>query len=110
MTGAASPAYGEAELRALAGNINQSKDAAVIFATDPNSAIRQKAIDLLAEAGRRTGLAANATASRSQSRAANARRACECAVSASRFLMVFPPLLPRVAGANSLAPAHDRSG
>jgi DNA-binding transcriptional ArsR family regulator len=56
----ASPAFGEAELRALARDINQSKDAAVIFATDPHAAVRQKALDILAEAERRTGLTTNA--------------------------------------------------
>jgi hypothetical protein len=56
----ASPAFGEAELRALAGDINKSKDAAVIFATDANPAVRQKALDILAEAERRTGLPTNA--------------------------------------------------
>lgn len=56
----ASPAFSEAELRALAGDINKSKDAAVIFATDANPAVRQKALDILAEAERRTGLPTNA--------------------------------------------------
>jgi hypothetical protein len=56
----ASPAFGEAELRALAGEINKSKDAAMIFATDPNPAVRQKALDILAKAERETGLATNA--------------------------------------------------
>jgi hypothetical protein len=56
----ASPAFGEAGLRALAGSINASDDAAVIFATDPNPAVRQKALDILAEAERRTGLPTNA--------------------------------------------------
>jgi IS5 family transposase len=56
----ASPAYGETELRALADDINKSKDAAVIFATDANPVIRQKALDILAEAERRTGLPTNA--------------------------------------------------
>jgi hypothetical protein len=56
----ASPAVGEAELRALAGDINKSKDAAVIFATDPDPTIRQKALDILAEAERRIGLPTNA--------------------------------------------------
>lgn len=55
-----SPAFGEAELRALAGDINKSKDTAVIFATEANPAIRQKALDILAEAERRTGLPTNA--------------------------------------------------
>ena len=59
-TRVASPAFGEAELRALAGDINQSQDAAMIFATDPNAAVRQKALDILAEAERRTGLPTNA--------------------------------------------------
>ena len=56
----ASPAFGEAELRSLADDINQSSDAAVIFATDADPAVRQKALDILAEAARRTGLPANA--------------------------------------------------
>lgn len=56
----ASPAFGEAEVRALAADINQSKDAAVIFATDANPAVRRKALDILAEAERRTGLPTNA--------------------------------------------------
>jgi hypothetical protein len=56
----ASPAFGEAELRALARDISRSKDAAVIFATDPNTAVRQKALDILAEAERRTGLPTDA--------------------------------------------------
>jgi len=56
----ASPAYGEAELRALASYINKSKDALVIFANDPNPVVRQKAMDILAEAERRTGLPTNA--------------------------------------------------
>jgi IS5 family transposase len=56
----ASPAFGETELRALTEDINRSKDAAVIFATDANPTIRQKALDLLAEAVRRTGLPTNA--------------------------------------------------
>ncbi len=56
----ASPVFGEAELRALAGDINKSEDAAVIFATDTNPALRQKALDILAEAERRTGLSTNA--------------------------------------------------
>lgn len=56
----ASPAFGEAELRALAADINKSKDAAVIFATDANPAVRQKALDILAEAERRTELTTNA--------------------------------------------------
>lgn len=56
----ASPAFGEAPLRALAGDINKSDDAAVIFATDANPAVRQKALDILAEAARRTDLPTNA--------------------------------------------------
>jgi len=52
----ASPVYGEAELRALAANINKSQDAAVIFGTDSNPTIRQKALAILAEAEKRTGL------------------------------------------------------
>ncbi len=58
----ASPNFGEAELRSLADDINQSTDAAVIFATDANPTVRQKALDILAEAERRTGLPANAAA------------------------------------------------
>lgn len=56
----ASPAFGEDALRALANDINKGKDAAMIFATDPNPAVRQKALDILAEAERRTGLPTNA--------------------------------------------------
>lgn len=56
----ASPVFGEAELRALAADINKSKDAAVIFATDAHPAVRQKALDILAEAERRMGLSTNA--------------------------------------------------
>src|SRR5690242_15648801 len=56
----ASPAYGEAELRALADDVNKARDAAVIFATDPNPGVRQKALDILTEAERRTGLPTNA--------------------------------------------------
>lgn len=56
----ASPAFGEAELRVLARDINKSKDAAVIFATDTNPAVRQKALDILAKAERETGLPTNA--------------------------------------------------
>ncbi len=56
----AGPLYGEAELRSLAAVINQSKDAAVIFADSPNPAIRQKALDILAEAERRYGVTTNA--------------------------------------------------
>lgn len=59
-TRSASPAFGEAELRARAGDINKSNDAVVIFATDANPGVRQKALDLLAEAARRTGLPTNA--------------------------------------------------
>lgn len=56
----ASPAFGEVELRVLAGDINKTKDAAVIFATDTNPAVRQKALDILAKAVRETGLPTNA--------------------------------------------------
>lgn len=56
----ASPAFGEAALRALARDINKSKDAAVIFATDADPAVRQKALDILVEAERRTGLPTHA--------------------------------------------------
>jgi hypothetical protein len=56
----ANPAFGESELRALAGDINKSTDAAVIFATDANPAVRDKSLDILAEAARRTGLPTNA--------------------------------------------------
>lgn len=56
----ASPAFGEDELRALADDINKSKDAAVIFATDADPAVRQKALDLLAKAEQETGLPTNA--------------------------------------------------
>jgi hypothetical protein len=56
----ASPVFGEAELRAMAGDINKSEDVVVIFATDPNPAVRQKALDILAEAERRTGVSTNA--------------------------------------------------
>jgi hypothetical protein len=56
----ASPAFGEAQLRALAAAINRSQDAVVIFATDAQAAVRQKALDILAEAERRTGLPTNA--------------------------------------------------
>src|SRR5947208_1801331 len=59
-TAPASPPYGDAELRSLAAEINESRDAAVIFASDPNDTIRQKALDILAEAERRTGLPTNA--------------------------------------------------
>jgi hypothetical protein len=55
-----SPAIGEAELRASGGDINKSNDAAVIFATDANPAVRQKALDILAKAERETGLPTNA--------------------------------------------------
>ncbi len=57
---AARPLFGEAQLRALAGEINKSKDAAVIFATDPNPSIRQKALDILSKAERETGRFTNA--------------------------------------------------
>lgn len=56
----ASPVLGEAEVRALAADVNKSQDAVVIFATDPNPAVRQKALDVLAEAERRTGALTNA--------------------------------------------------
>jgi hypothetical protein len=56
----AGPLYGEAELRSLAAEINQSQDAAVIFADSPNTAIRQKALDILAEAERRYAVTTNA--------------------------------------------------
>ena len=59
-TRSASPAFGEAQLRALADDINKSTDAAVLFATDANPAVRQKALDILAEAERRIGLATHA--------------------------------------------------
>lgn len=44
----------------MASEINKSKDAAVIFSTDANPTIRQKALDILTEAERRTGLPTNA--------------------------------------------------
>jgi len=56
----ASPAFGETDMRALAAEINRSKDAAVLFATDVNPAVRQRALDILAEAAKRTGLPTNA--------------------------------------------------
>ena len=56
----ASPPFGEAELRALAADVNKSKDAAVIFATDARPAVRQKALDILAKAERETGLPTSA--------------------------------------------------
>ena len=56
----ASPAFGEAELHALAADINKSKDAAVLFATDARPVVRQKALDILAKAIRETGLPTNA--------------------------------------------------
>jgi len=56
----ASPAFGETVLRALANDLNKSNDVAVIFATDPNPTVKQKALDILTEAERRTGLPTNA--------------------------------------------------
>lgn len=56
----APPIYGEFELRVLAQDINASRDAAVIFATDFNPAIRLKALAILAEAEKKTGLPTNA--------------------------------------------------
>ncbi len=44
----------------MAEEINKSKDAAVLFATDPTPAVSLKALDILAEAERRTGLHTNA--------------------------------------------------
>jgi hypothetical protein len=56
----AGPVPGEGDLRALAADINKSKDAVVIFATDPDPAVSQKALEILAEAERRTGVSTNA--------------------------------------------------
>jgi hypothetical protein len=47
-------------LRAIGAEVNRSRDAALIFATDPNPQIRQKAIGILDEAARRTGRPTNA--------------------------------------------------
>ncbi len=56
----AGPLYGEAELQALAAEIDKSADAVVLFADSSNPAIRQKALDLLAEAERRYRVTTNA--------------------------------------------------
>jgi hypothetical protein len=64
----AGPLYGEAELRALAAEINRAPDAALIFADSPNTAIRQKALDILAEAERRYSVTTNAVTAHSASR------------------------------------------
>jgi hypothetical protein len=64
----AGPLYGEARLQALADDINRSADAAMIFADSPNPRIRQKALEILAEAERRTGTQTNAVTGHDASR------------------------------------------
>jgi hypothetical protein len=54
------PPYGEENLRAVTAEINASTDAVVIFADSTNPIARQKALDILAEAERRYGVATNA--------------------------------------------------
>jgi hypothetical protein len=44
----------------LVGDINKSKGAVVLFDTDANPTVSQKALDILTEAERRTGLPTNA--------------------------------------------------